>query len=97
MFIIKDMNEPSNFVDGSINGCLKNNTYDYPPYVPSINFFLIYSQTKLLENQFWLNNQGVINETLFSQTICPSAKQYLSNHYNLHNMYGHFEAIATNL
>ena len=29
------MNEPSNFVEGSINGCLRNNSYDYPPYVPS--------------------------------------------------------------
>jgi lysosomal alpha-glucosidase len=33
---------------------------------------------------------------LYAKTICPSSKQYLSNHYNLHNMYGHFEAIATN-
>ena len=33
---------------------------------------------------------------MFGKTICPSSRQYLSNHYNLHNMYGHFEAIATN-
>ncbi|XP_038064192.1 lysosomal alpha-glucosidase-like isoform X2 [Patiria miniata] len=30
-----DMNEPSNFVDGSINGCTKS-SYDNPPYTPSI-------------------------------------------------------------
>ena len=32
---------------------------------------------------------------LSSNTLCPSAMQYISNHYNLHNMYGHFEAFAT--
>ncbi len=32
---------------------------------------------------------------LFSKTLCPSSKQFLSSHYNLHNMYGHFEAMAT--
>lgn len=31
-----------------------------------------------------------------SRTVCPSARQYISNHYNLHNMYGHFEAISSN-
>ncbi len=31
---LKDMNEPSNFVDGSLSGCT-NSTYDNPPYTPS--------------------------------------------------------------
>ena len=66
------MNEPSNFVDGSLVGCT-NNTLDEPPYIP-----------KILGGQ------------LYSSSICPSSQQYLSTHYNLHNMYGHFEAIATN-
>jgi len=28
-------------------------------------------------------------------TICPSAQQHLSTHYNMHNMYGMTEAIAS--
>ena len=66
------MNEPSNFVDGSLNGCT-NNSLDNPPYTP-----------------------GIIGDSLMSKTICPSAKQSLSTHYNLHNMYGYYEAVATN-
>ena len=63
-----DMNEPSNFVDGSIKGCT-GNKFDEPPYLPK-----------------------VLGQKLYSKTICPSSEHYLSNHYNLHNMYGHFEA-----
>jgi hypothetical protein len=29
------MNEPSNFVVGSMKGC-PNNKYDYPPFVPGV-------------------------------------------------------------
>ena len=41
------MNEPSNFVEGSLNGCTQN-SLDEPPYVPSKLFYklnnnLIYS------------------------------------------------------
>lgn len=32
---------------------------------------------------------------LWKMTICPSSKQYLGNHYDLHNMYGFFEAVRT--
>ena len=31
----------------------------------------------------------------YKKTMCPSAKQHLGNHYDLHNMYGFFEAKAT--
>ena len=37
----------------------------------------------------------VLDGHLYSKTLCPSSRQYISNHYNLHNMYGHFEAKAT--
>ncbi|XP_074649691.1 lysosomal alpha-glucosidase-like isoform X2 [Tubulanus polymorphus] len=67
-----DMNEPSNFVTGSTEGCPKNNSLDHPPYVPP-----------------------VLGGTLYQKTLCPSAKQSLSSHYNLHNMYGYFEMKAS--
>ncbi|UJR17013.1 hypothetical protein I4U23_003911 [Adineta vaga] len=68
-----DMNEPSNFVDGSHDGCT-NNSLDHPPFVPH-----------------------VLGGSLYTKTVCPSAQHKLSSHYNLHNMYGYFEARATNL
>ncbi|CAF1244186.1 unnamed protein product, partial [Didymodactylos carnosus] len=68
-----DMNEPSNFVDGSHDGCT-DNSLDKPPFVPN-----------------------VLGDSLSARTLCPSAQHALSSHYNLHNMYGYFEAKATNL
>uniref|UniRef100_A0A8C7E2A0 P-type domain-containing protein n=1 Tax=Naja naja TaxID=35670 RepID=A0A8C7E2A0_NAJNA len=66
-----DMNEPSNFVDGSTEGCSKGDL-DNPPYTPAI-----------------------LGGSLSAKTICASAKQNLSVHYNLHNLYGLMEAKAT--
>uniref|UniRef100_A0A8C5KMD1 Lysosomal alpha-glucosidase n=1 Tax=Jaculus jaculus TaxID=51337 RepID=A0A8C5KMD1_JACJA len=66
-----DMNEPSNFVRGSEQGC-PDNELENPPYVP-----------------------GVIGGTLQAATICASSHQFLSTHYNLHNLYGLTEAIAS--
>ncbi|CAF2141540.1 unnamed protein product [Rotaria magnacalcarata] len=68
-----DMNEPSNFVDGSHDGCT-DNSLDKPPFIPH-----------------------VLGDSLSAKTLCPSAQHALSFHYNLHNMYGYFEAKATNL
>ena len=39
----------------------------------------------------------VLGGSLASKTLCPSAQQYLSQHYNLHSMFGHFESKATNM
>uniref|UniRef100_A0A670XY36 Lysosomal alpha-glucosidase-like n=1 Tax=Pseudonaja textilis TaxID=8673 RepID=A0A670XY36_PSETE len=66
-----DMNEPSNFIDGSTEGCSKGDL-DNPPYTP-----------------------GILGGSLSAKTICASAKQNLSVHYNLHNLYGLMEAKAT--
>ncbi|KAL5018863.1 hypothetical protein ScPMuIL_004585 [Solemya velum] len=68
-----DMNEPSNFVDGSIDGCTSNK-YDNPPYVPPV----------------------LGGGSLQSKTLCCSSLQNTTVHYNLHNLYGHGEAIASN-
>ncbi|XP_061686397.1 lysosomal alpha-glucosidase [Syngnathoides biaculeatus] len=66
-----DMNEPSNFVDGSTNGCPVNNL-DNPPYTP-----------------------GVLGGLLRAKTLCASAPQKQSTHYNLHSLYGLMEGEAS--
>ncbi|KAM4597980.1 lysosomal alpha-glucosidase isoform 2-T2 [Polymixia lowei] len=66
-----DMNEPSSFVQGSVDGC-PNSDLENPPYTPP-----------------------VVGGQLNSGTICLSAQQTLSTHYNLHNLYGLTEASAT--
>lgn len=38
---------------------------------------------------------GVLGGSLRSATICASSQQHLSSHYNLHNLYGLTEAIAS--
>ncbi|XP_033702618.1 lysosomal alpha-glucosidase isoform X2 [Tursiops truncatus] len=67
----QDMNEPSNFVRGSVDGC-PNSNLENPPYVP-----------------------GVVGGTLRAATICASSHQFLSTHYDLHNLYGLTEAFAS--
>ncbi|KAI4533822.1 hypothetical protein MG293_016841 [Ovis ammon polii] len=66
-----DMNEPSNFVRGSVDGC-PDNSLENPPYLP-----------------------GVVGGTLRAATICASSHQFLSTHYDLHNLYGLTEALAS--
>ncbi len=68
-----DMNEPSNFIDGSSTGCPQNQL-ENPQYVP---------------------NAGSL--PLRRTTLCMSAKQFAGLHYDLHNLYGFSEAIATNM
>nr|XP_008162912.2 lysosomal alpha-glucosidase-like isoform X1 [Chrysemys picta bellii] len=66
-----DMNEPSDFKDGSVDGCSPGEL-DNPLYVPA-----------------------VLGGSLSAKTVCASAKQSASMHYNLHNLYGLMEAKAT--
>ncbi|CAF1325747.1 unnamed protein product [Adineta steineri] len=39
---------------------------------------------------------NVLGGSLSSKTLCPSTQQYLSQHYNLHSMFGYFEAKVSN-
>ncbi|XP_030635382.1 lysosomal alpha-glucosidase [Chanos chanos] len=66
-----DMNEPSNFFDGSTKGC-PDNELEHPPYTP-----------------------GILGGILRAKTLCASARQKTSTHYNLHSLYGLMEAKAS--
>ncbi|KAM3624389.1 uncharacterized protein V6R79_022800 [Siganus canaliculatus] len=66
-----DMNEPSNFLDGSTNGC-PSNSIENPPYTP-----------------------GILGDLLRAKTVCATAQQKLSIHYNMHSLYGLMEAKAS--
>ena len=84
------MNEPSNFVDGSQDGCTTNNL-DNPPFTPRMCF----SFYKYSLRTYTLKLIDVLGGNLTANTLCPSAQQYLSQHYNLHNMFGYFESQAS--
>eukprot|EP00117_Sycon_ciliatum_P014403 scpid26772/ scgid2150/ Lysosomal alpha-glucosidase; Acid maltase len=66
-----DMNEVSNFVVGSVQGC-PNNSLENPPYKP-----------------------GLGGDHMSTKTLCMSAKNYNTTQYNMHSLYGYFEAVAS--
>uniref|UniRef100_A0A4W6G9B0 Alpha glucosidase 2 n=1 Tax=Lates calcarifer TaxID=8187 RepID=A0A4W6G9B0_LATCA len=68
-----DMNEPSNFLDGSTNGC-PSDSLENPPYTP-----------------------GVLGGLLRAKTLCATAQQKQSIHYNMHSLYGLMEAKASRI
>ena len=41
------------------------------------------------------SSPGVVGGTLQAATICASSHQFLSTHYDLHNLYGLTEALAS--
>nr|DBA29502.1 TPA: hypothetical protein GDO54_009725 [Pyxicephalus adspersus] len=56
-----DMNEVSNFVQGSSKGCAVN-TLNYPPYTPAIKDRIIYSKTLCMDaKQAWGNHYDLHN------------------------------------
>ncbi|XP_041850420.1 maltase-glucoamylase, intestinal [Melanotaenia boesemani] len=66
-----DMNEVSNFKQGSSKGCAINNL-NYPPYTPKI-----------------------LDDLMYSKTLCMDAKQAWGNHYDVHSLYGYSMVLAT--
>ena len=87
-----DMNEPSNFVPGSVYGCDNRSSLDHPPYLPGQ--FHCFTKSAIIKCPFdttgALKGSGILHKTL-----CMSAKQYISSHYDVHSLYGHSEAKAT--
>lgn len=107
----QDMNEPSNFVEGSQDGC-PNNNLEQPPYVPGTGTgcqplpagagspppggsWGMLWSQLQAQPLHGLSCAGVFGGRLQAGTICASSQQYLSSHYNLHSLYGLTEAIAT--
>ncbi len=86
------MNEPSNAGQGSVNGC-KTTYFDHPPFTPRTCFRFF----EYLIRSYIFISLDVLGGNLSSNTLCPSAQQYLSQHYNLHSMYGYFESRASNM
>lgn len=102
----KDMNEPSNFVQGSVTGC-PNNNWNHPPFIPRK---LLYLERPFLSGIFWSlyfkNNFFSFpcleifegdkdNGSLYYKTLCMDGVQYWGNHYDVHSLYGHSESIVT--
>lgn len=92
------MNEPSNFVEGSTKGCPAN-SLENPPYTPGETCS---NQANCKANThtsvkmwfvFFLS--GILGGLLRAKTVCATAQQKLSTHYNLHSLYGLMEAKAT--
>ncbi len=42
-----------------------------------------------------LSAVGILGGTLKAKTVCASARQKISTHYNIHSLYGLMEAKAT--
>jgi len=57
------------------------------------SFFFLFQQEK---NNNTKSIVDVFAKKLFAKTLCPSALQYLSIHYDLHNLYGYLQAKKTN-
>lgn len=91
------MNEPASFVHGSVHGC-PDTDIENPPYTPGQLFIYFFISKITLYGLYWrsyLCFTDVIGGQLNSGTVCMTSQQEVSSHYNLHNLYGLTEAIAT--
>ncbi|XP_066266382.1 sucrase-isomaltase, intestinal-like [Branchiostoma lanceolatum] len=77
-----DMNEPSNFLNGSVSGC-SGNTWNNPPFLPDDT------------HQSFLHLTAIKGSLLYEGTLCMDARQIWGSHYDVHSLYGHSMAIAT--
>ncbi|PIK56458.1 putative lysosomal alpha-glucosidase-like [Apostichopus japonicus] len=70
-----DMNEPSNFVDGSFEGCPGNSTLDNPPYLPSLTHGTLYGKTlcpssqQAISSHYNLHNMFGISEVMVTNKV----------------------------
>ena len=99
-----DMNEPSNFVPGStsVPPC-PTSQLNTPPFLPSmitvswcIDIIVVVVVIVVVIVVVVASiRQSLDPSPLTDKTLCMTAQQYYSSHYNVHSLYGHTEAIAT--
>ncbi|XP_070541629.1 maltase-glucoamylase-like [Ptychodera flava] len=68
-----DMNEPANFVHGSLDGTCPDNNFNKPPYFPNLVAPFIYNKTLCMETKQYRD---------------PVEGSSLTEHYNMHSLYG---------
>ena len=74
-----DMNEPANWPFGVLRKCDETHGLNSPEYIPGY---------KTEDRMRWASEFN-------RKTVCMSSKQYAGTHYDLHNLYGLYEAKAT--
>lgn len=95
------MNEPSNFLTGTLLQCPENK-WDDPPYgtsrVSLSRYTFLFDNTLIQNVTFKVAAHVGITQRLSEKTICMASRfgendEYL--HYDVHNVYGYSHAIAT--
>lgn len=98
------MNEPANFVQGSVTGC-PDNHWNHPPFIPRkilhLNRpFLSVFFVSLLQNNYFPRWSEIFegdrdSGSLYYKTLCMDGVQHWGSHYDVHSLYGHSESIVT--
>ncbi|GAB6021372.1 hypothetical protein CHUAL_003980 [Chamberlinius hualienensis] len=98
-----DMDEPSNFISGSVNGCPANSTLEYPPFVPGVTGGVLAHDTLCMTAQHYLDTHYHIHN-LFSlymsfrtsealESVHPGKRQFIISRgtsVGQHNYTGHW-------
>ena len=96
------MNEVSNDLDGSVNGC-PNSSLENPPYKPGSRSFVCTVCVFVLcmcvcmyicMCYYWLCI-ALDGDHLQTRTLCMTAENTISTQYNVHSLYGYSEARST--